>query len=51
MGAQIPSIFGDLNCDSALNSSDALALLRYLVGLPELPKMEPCPDIGQPLLP
>jgi hypothetical protein len=40
-----PAIWGDVNCDGAVNAVDALQDLRFLAGLPVT--QEPgCPEIG-----
>jgi hypothetical protein len=37
---------GDVTCDFALTSVDALGDLRYVAGLPQIAQHEPCADIG-----
>jgi len=39
------AVWGDVDCDGAVNAVDALKLLRHVVGLP-VSQTEPCPDIG-----
>jgi hypothetical protein len=41
-----PYIQGDINCDTDVTSVDALGILRFVAGLPQLLQQEPCPDIG-----
>ncbi len=41
----VTSIHGDVDCDGDIDSVDALAILRYVVGLP-LPLPDGCPEIG-----
>jgi titin len=43
--AQPPLKQGDVNCDTNVNSVDALLVLRYASGL-SVAQTEPCPDIG-----
>ena len=46
-GAEGPP-FGDVDCSNAVNSVDALKILRY-VALLSVSQTEPCPDIGDPV--
>lgn len=41
-----PHIWGDVNCDGAVDAVDALALLRNVAGLSPLAQHGPCPVIG-----
>ena len=43
--AQPPLKQGDVNCDSSVNSVDALLVLRFAAGL-SVQQNEPCPDVG-----
>ena len=43
-------IWGDLLCDGSPDSTDALAILRFVAKLPPLDQNEPCPDIGTVVL-
>jgi hypothetical protein len=40
-----PLAFGDVDCDSDVDSVDALKLLRHVAGL-SVSQNDPCPDIG-----
>lgn len=40
--------WGDADCDGIMESTDALALLVYIAGMPPAPQDEPCSDIGSP---
>jgi len=46
-GGESVSIKGDVDCSGAVNSIDALKLLRYAAGL-SVGQVEPCIDIGRP---
>jgi hypothetical protein len=39
-------LFGDLDCDGDVDAVDALAILRFVAGLPPLVQQEPCDDVG-----
>ena len=41
-----PIANGDVDCDGDVDTVDALAILRYVAGLPPLLQNEPCPDVG-----
>lgn len=46
---QTPSgkpVFGDMDCDGDVDAVDALAILRFVAGLPPLAQTEPCDDVG-----
>jgi hypothetical protein len=45
IGSEVPSLFGDVDCDVAVSSVDALKVLRYVASLP-VSQTEPCTDIG-----
>jgi hypothetical protein len=38
--------YGDVQCDSDVDSVDALMILRYVTGL-SVTQNEPCPEVGQ----
>ena len=40
-------IFGDVLCNGGIDAVDALAILRYVAGLPPLPAGIGCPDVGE----
>jgi len=40
--------FGDVDCNNAVNSVDALKVLRFVAGL-AVAQSEPCVDLGVPL--
>ncbi len=45
IGAEVASIWGDVDCDGDVDSVDALKILRHVTALP-VTQNEPCPDIG-----
>jgi hypothetical protein len=46
-GTAAPKVLqGDTRCDGEIESTDSLAVLRFIVGLDPLSQDEPCPDIG-----
>ncbi len=38
--------WGDSNCDDNIHPDDAVALLVFILGLPALSQIEPCPNVG-----
>ena len=40
------ALFGDMDCDGDVDAVDALAILRFVAGLPPLGQTEPCSDVG-----
>lgn len=43
-------IWGDIDCGGRPDVVDSLALLRNVAGLSPLPRNEPCPEIGSPVI-
>ena len=48
IGQSCPTVFGDVDCDTAVNSVDALKVLRHGAGL-SVSQTEPCVNLGDPL--
>jgi CSLREA domain-containing protein len=42
-----PLIWGDVHCTESIEETDALAVLYYIVGLPDLGHSGFCPEVGQ----
>jgi hypothetical protein len=48
IGTNLPPVWGDVNCDGAVDTVDALAVLSWVASLP-VSQVPGCTEIGQSL--